>query len=111
MMKRAGVVAGMMACAGMALAQQTSVWAGPQADTSVIDAQGTAHVQRVVPAPENLSPRAKKWVGKQVSDAEKKESVAEQRQGTDAWQTRAGAQAKDDINLERASVGWVWSCG
>lgn len=94
MMKRAGVVAGMMACAGMAMAQQTSVWSGPQTDTSVIDAQGTAHVQRVVPVPENLSPQAQKWVGKQVPDAEKKESVAEQRQGTDAWQTRAGAQAK-----------------
>ncbi len=95
MMKRV-VVVGMAvtACAAMAVAQQTATWKGPQADTSVIDAHGTAHVQRVVPVPENLSPQARKWVGKQVNDAEQKQSVAEQRRETDAWQEKAGAQAK-----------------
>jgi acetyl esterase/lipase len=95
MLRRVGVVvAVMVGCAGMVMAQQMSTWKGPQADTSVIDGQGTAHVQRVVPVPENLSPQAKKWVGRPESDAEKRQTVAEQRRGTDAWQERAGAQAK-----------------
>ncbi|HUY80295.1 MAG TPA: alpha/beta hydrolase fold domain-containing protein [Acidobacteriaceae bacterium] len=94
MMKRVGVAVAVMACAGLVMAQQTATWTGPKADTSVIDAQGTAHVQRVVPVPEDLSPQARAWVGQRVNDAEKKESIAEQRRGTDAWQERAGAQAK-----------------
>ncbi|HTV05467.1 MAG TPA: alpha/beta hydrolase fold domain-containing protein [Acidobacteriaceae bacterium] len=92
MMKQVGVAAAMVVCAGMVMAQTPRT--GPKKDTSVIDAQGTAHVTRVVPVPENLSPLAKKWVGKPASDVEKKESVAEQRRQTDAWQEKAGAQAK-----------------
>lgn len=88
----------MMACAGMAMAQQaaarTGLQTGPETDTSVIDAQGTAHVTRVVPVPENLSPQARKWVGKRVSDAAKPQTLEERRSSTDAWQERAGAQAK-----------------
>jgi monoterpene epsilon-lactone hydrolase len=94
MRKRLVLAAIVMAWGAIAMAQQTATWKGPQADTSVIDAQGTAHVQRVVPVPENLSPQARKWVGKQVSDAQDKQSVAEQRRETDAWQEKAGAQAK-----------------
>ncbi len=93
MMKRVGVAAAMMACVGMVMAQ-TATRTGPEKDSSVIDAQGTAHVTRVVPVPEYLSPQAKKWVGRPESDAEKPEPVAEMRRGTDAWQERAGAQAK-----------------
>jgi epsilon-lactone hydrolase len=91
MMRRVGLVAVVMVtvCAGMMMAQTD-----PGKDTSVIDADGTAHVMRVVPVPENLSPQAQKWVGKQASDADHPESVAEQRRGTDAWQEKAGAQAK-----------------
>lgn len=93
MMRRVGMAAVMLACGAMAMAQMTT-YKGPQADTSVIDAHGTAHVQRVVPVPENLSPQARKWVGKRVSDAPDNQSIAEQRRGTDAWQEKAGAQAK-----------------
>ena len=92
-MKRLGVVLAVAASAGMVLAQQTAR-TGPEKDSSVIDAQGTAHVTRVVPVPEYLSPQAQKWVGKKESDVEKPQTVAEQRAGVDAWQARAGAQAK-----------------
>ena len=52
---------------GIRAAEKTRT--GPQKDTSVIDAQGAAHVTRVVPVPESLSPEAKTWVGKKVPDA------------------------------------------
>lgn len=78
----------------VAFAQQAGPRTGPQKDSSVIDAQGAAHVTRVVPVPESLSPQAKKWVGEKVSDAPSHPTLEERRRGTDAWQTRAGAEAK-----------------
>lgn len=75
-------------------AQQAGTRTGPEKDSSVIDAQGTAHVTRVVPVPASLSPQAKKWVGERVPDVETHPSIAEQRRGTDKWQAAAGAEAK-----------------
>ncbi|MGC2163343.1 MAG: alpha/beta hydrolase fold domain-containing protein [Silvibacterium sp.] len=93
MMKRFGVVAAlMMVPASLVFAQQAKT--GLQTDTSVIDAQGTAHITRVVPLPESVSPQAQKWLSKPESDAASHPTIAEQRSGTDAWQTRAGAQAQ-----------------
>ena len=74
----------------MGFAQQAKTRTGPRQDTSVIDAQGTAHVTRVVPVPESLSPEAKAWVGKKVPDVALHPSIAEQRRGTDVWQAKAG---------------------
>jgi acetyl esterase/lipase len=77
-----------------AFAQQAGTRTGPKVDSSVIDAQGTAHVTRVVPLPEDLSPQARAMVGKQVSDAPNNQTLAERRSRTDAWQARAGEAMK-----------------
>jgi len=69
----------------LGLAQQ-----GPQSDSSVIDAQGTAHITRVIPVPDTVSPEAQKVIGRVQSDAAKPQTLAERRTGTDAWQARAG---------------------
>lgn len=89
--------------------QQTTKRTGPETDTSVIDAQGTAHVTRVVPVPEDLSPQAKAWVATQVPDVATHPSVAEMRRGTDAWQARAGAEAKKEypVNLAKGVIAGV----
>lgn len=71
-------------------AQQTGSTSGPDSDTSFIDAQGTAHVTRVVPVPTTVSPEAQKVLARKVSDAHVPESLAERRSKTDAWQARAG---------------------
>lgn len=73
---------------------QTTAQTAAQSDTSYIDADGTAHITRVVPVPPSLSPEAKKVVSRQISDASKPMPLAERRTGTDAWQTRAGAASK-----------------
>lgn len=72
-----------------ALAQTQSI---PQKDTSFIDAEGTAHVTRVVPVPKTISPEAQKTLARRVSDAPVKETLAERRSKTDTWQARAGAE-------------------
>jgi hypothetical protein len=43
--------------------------AGPQTDSSVIDGNGTAHITRVIPVPDTVSPEAKQVMGRVVSDA------------------------------------------
>jgi epsilon-lactone hydrolase len=90
-MRRFGLFSALLlASASLAAAQQT----GPQADTSVIDANGTAHITRVIPVPNTISPEAQKVLSRQVSDAAKPQTLAERRSGTDAWQARAGEASK-----------------
>ena len=66
----------------------------PESNSSHIDADGTAHVTRVVPVPETISPEARKSLSRQQSDAPVQETLAERRRKTDEWQTRAGAEAQ-----------------
>jgi acetyl esterase/lipase len=75
-------------------AAQTTAQTAPQSDTSYIDANGTAHITRVIPVPTTVSPEARKNLARQVSDANKPQTLAERRSGTDAWQARAGAASK-----------------
>jgi len=90
-------------------AQPTGTRTGPETDTSVIDARGTAHITRVIPVPQDMSPQAQAWVGKQVSDAAHPQTIEEQRKGVDAWQARAGAQAKTmyPANVTEATIAGV----
>jgi monoterpene epsilon-lactone hydrolase len=65
-----------------------------QADSSVIDEQGTAHITRLIPVPETVSPEAQKALSRRVSDAPVKETMAEHRASTDVWQTSTAAEAR-----------------
>jgi len=49
----------------------------PQTDSSYIDAEGTAHVTRVVPVPDTISAEAKKFLARQISDARVQQTLAE----------------------------------
>ncbi len=64
----------------------------PQTDSSYIDADGTAHVTRVVPVPKSISPEAQKVLARRMSDAPPKETLEERRSHTDRWQNGAGAE-------------------
>jgi acetyl esterase/lipase len=67
----------------------TTAAEAPNRDTSYIDEQGTAHVTRVVPVPQNLSPQAQLWVGRAAPDQEPWPSVEETRKGLDDMQAGA----------------------
>ena len=80
--------------AGVALAQQTApkpttAAEAPMRDTSYIDEKGTAHVTRVVPVPDNLSPEAQKSLSRQEPDAGPPQSLEARRTMTDAYTARA----------------------
>lgn len=80
--------------AGLALAQQLPASA-PTSDSSYIDADGTAHVTRVVPVPKTISPEAQKVLARQVSGVAKPETLAERREKTNKWQAGAGAKSRE----------------
>jgi epsilon-lactone hydrolase len=67
----------------------TTAAEAPNRDASYIDAQGTAHVTRVVPVPEDLSPEARKSLSRQEPDQGPPQSLADRRKGTDAYTARA----------------------
>ncbi len=70
----------------------TTAAEAPNRDTSYIDANGTAHVTRVVPLPQTISPQARKWLSRPMPDARPPETLAQRRARTDAWQARARTQ-------------------
>jgi epsilon-lactone hydrolase len=67
----------------------TTAAESPNHDTSYIDAQGTAHVTRVVPVPEDLSPEAQRSLSRPEPDEGPPQSLAERRRMTDAYTARA----------------------
>ncbi len=81
----------------------------PQADTSFIDEHGTAHVTRVIPVPQTVSPEAQANLAKVVSDAAVPQSLDERRSRTDAWQARAGEASKAafPVKIESQTIAGV----
>jgi len=77
------------------IAQQpapTTAATAPNADTSFIDSQGTAHVTRVVPVPATISPEAQRSLAHAYPDQGPPEPVAQRRAGTDAYTASARVQ-------------------
>ncbi len=72
-----------------ALSQPTTAATAPSRDTSYIDASGTAHVTRVVPVPQTISPEAQKSLSRQEPDQGPPQSLEDRRKGTDAYTARA----------------------
>jgi acetyl esterase/lipase len=71
------------------IATPTIAAQAPNTDTSYIDAQGTAHVTRVVPLPQTISPQAQKSLGRQMPDQGPPQSLAQRRSETDAYTAQA----------------------
>lgn len=72
--------------------QPTTAAEAPTRDTSYIDANGTAHVTRVVPVPQDLSPQAQKFISHQIPDEGPEQPLADRRKQLDAWQVRSRAE-------------------
>lgn len=67
----------------------TTAAEAPNRDTSYIDTHGTAHITRVVPVPQDLSPQAQLMLGRPEPDQGPPQSLAERRRLTDAYTARA----------------------
>jgi|SRR5581483_11667601 len=90
-------------------ARQAPTQAVPESDSSYIDANGTAHVTRVVPVPDTVSSEAQHMLARRVSDAPTHETLPQRRAGTDKWQSGAGAAFRQiyPVNVDSASIAGV----
>jgi epsilon-lactone hydrolase len=70
----------------------TTAAEAPTRDTSFIDAQGTAHVTRIVPVPQALSFQSRWWLSEPAPDQGPPEPLADRRKHTDDWAAGAAKQ-------------------
>ena len=82
-----------------------------QKDSATFDADGTAHITRVVPTPSTISPEAQKWLAS-LAQAPRRlgpETLAERRARTDIWRAQDSAEARKiyPVNVEETSIAGV----
>jgi len=81
--------AGSLLIAQQPTSKPTTAAEAPNRDTSYIDANGTAHVTRVVPVPQTISAEAQKSLGRQEPDQGSPEPLEQRRKMTDAYTASA----------------------
>lgn len=93
----------------LAAQQGTTAAQAPNRDTSYIAPDGTAHITRVVPVPQSLSPQAQKAVARPTSDAFSPQTLQQRRTGTDVWQAGAGEASRKvyPVNVKRSTIAGV----
>ena len=91
----------------LALTTTLSAQQLPQTNTSVLDANGTAHITRVVPVPTTISSEAQASLRRSAGGED--QTLAERRTATDAWQTRAGkaSLAAYPVKIESLTIANV----
>src|SRR5580704_17856234 len=62
-------------------------------DAAAFDADGTAHVTRVVPMPDTVSPEAQKWLASLTQKSGAPQTLEQRRTSTDEWRKRDSAEA------------------
>jgi acetyl esterase/lipase len=81
----------------------------PDTDSATFEADGTAHITRVVPMPRTVSPEAQKWLKEIEGGPSQPETLAERRKHTDEWRARDSAEAKRlyPVNVEETTTAGV----
>jgi len=108
---RLGTIIGLPVVVGAFVA--VSLWAQqnapvPQSDTCTVDADGTAHVTRVVPVPKTISPEAQRFIS-WPGPAGPEPSLAERRAQTDKFRIGRAAEARKlyPVNIQEKTIGGV----
>lgn len=96
------VVAGI---SGLLAAQTNS---SPFLDSATFDSDQTAHITRVVPMPQTISPEAQEWLASLTHSTPGPEGLAERRARTDAWRAKDSAEAR---KLYPVKVGETTTAG
>jgi monoterpene epsilon-lactone hydrolase len=84
-----------------------------QADTfrdgATFEADGTAHITRVVPMPSTVSPEAQKWLASLTQKSNAPQTLEQRRASTDEWRKRQSAEARRlyPVNLEETTIAGV----
>jgi epsilon-lactone hydrolase len=78
-------------------------------DSATFDADGTAHITRVIPMPPTVSPEAQKWLESLTHKKFGPQTLAERRASTDKWRTEGTAEARKHFpaNVEEKIIAGV----
>jgi monoterpene epsilon-lactone hydrolase len=96
------------ACSKGRVTQQPTPSA-PQGDSSYIDAQGTAHIARVIPLPKTISPQAGEYLSRPIPDSAVNQTLAESRARTDAMQLHDSEQNRVlyPVNIASSTIAGI----
>lgn len=105
-MRTALTCLGVLAMAGCVVAQSTPA---PQKDSATFDADGTAHITRVVPMPMTISAEAQKWLNSLTHQKSGKETLAERRAHLQEWLKVGSAEALKyyPVKIEETTMAGV----
>lgn len=80
----------------------------PQVDTCMVDPDGTAHITRVVPVPQTISPEAQKFISRATPPGPEP-SLAERRAAQDKARTNRTEQARKlyPVDVKPQTIGGV----
>lgn len=78
-------------------------------DTATFDADGTAHITRVVPMPSTVSPEAQTWLASLTKKSNAPQTLEQRRTATDEWRKRDSAEARQlyPVNVEETTTAGV----
>jgi monoterpene epsilon-lactone hydrolase len=78
-------------------------------DSATFDADGTAHITRVVPMPTTVSPEAQTWLGSLTKKSNAPQTLEQRRTATDEWRKRDSAEARQlyPVNVEETTTAGV----
>ena len=96
------------ACSNNRVAQQADP-SVPQGDSNYIDAQGTAHITRVIPLPKTISPQAGEYLSRPIANPGPNQTLAERRARTDAMQLHDSEQnrALYPVNIASSTIAGI----
>jgi epsilon-lactone hydrolase len=102
----------MLVCAlwmGCHPASQGAKQADTFRDGATFEADGTAHITRVVPMPSTVSPEAQKWLASLTQKSNAPQTLEQRRAGTDEWRKRQSAEARRlyPVTLEETTTAGV----
>ncbi len=82
---------------------------GSSKDAATFDADGTAHITRIIPMPSTASPEAQKWLESLTHKKSGPQSLAERRASTDKWRAEGSAEARKHFpaNVEEKIIAGV----
>jgi epsilon-lactone hydrolase len=78
-------------------------------DGATFDANGTAHITRVIPVPSSVSPEAQKWLASLTQENKSPETLEQRRAGLNEWLKRGGAEARRlyPVNVQETTMAGV----
>jgi len=90
------------------LAPQDQAAAAPQTDTCTVDADGTAHITRVIPVPKTISPEAQKFISRPAPSGPEP-TLAERRAFTDKFRIGRSEEARKlyPVEIKEETLGGV----